>query len=128
MRMNRKTLNVLGLLCGIIGVIIIFIYGPPQPSFDTGIALGIAGPEVAQHDAQVSALRHRYETCSRIGLGFILVGFILQFVAEMLTEAEIKHLHQEREQENSRPEKASAATETDCQPTSRVDTNQSANT
>jgi hypothetical protein len=98
--MNRKFFNVIGLLCGIIGVIFIFIYGPPQPSFDTGIGLGIEGPEVAKHDAGILALRHEYEVWSRVGLGFILVGFVFQFTAEMLTETEIKRLRQNGEKNN----------------------------
>jgi len=102
--MNRKTFNVLGLLCGIIGVIIIFCYGPPQPNFEKGIAIGLEAQQATQHDAQVSALRDKYETWSRTGLSFILIGFVFQFVAEMLTEAEIGQLHQEREQDNSQPQ------------------------
>ncbi len=75
-----------GLALGIIGVIIIFRYGPPQPDLSEGIPLGIEGPAVAAHDANIAALRHTYSVWSHIGLGFILAGFVAQLVAEIRSD------------------------------------------
>jgi hypothetical protein len=87
MHFTRKTLNLLGLLFGIAGVVILFCYGPPQPDFSEGISLGIDSPQVAAHDAHIAALRHTYLLWSRIGLGSILFGFVLQLLAEIRGEA-----------------------------------------
>ena len=38
---NSKSLNTIGLALGLIGVIIIFIWGPPQPILEEGIKLGL---------------------------------------------------------------------------------------
>jgi drug/metabolite transporter (DMT)-like permease len=84
MVITRKMLNVLGLLFGIIGVIIIFRYGPPQPDFSIGISLGIDSPDVAKHDAQIQAMRRTYQCWSQLGLGSILLGFVLQLIAAIL--------------------------------------------
>jgi hypothetical protein len=81
MLITRKMLNVLGLVFGIIGVIIIFRYRPPQPDFNLGISLGIEGPDVGKHDAQIQAMRRTYQWWSQVGLGSILLGFVLQLIA-----------------------------------------------
>jgi preprotein translocase subunit Sss1 len=73
--MNKiKWLNTLGLLLGIIGVIIIFFYGPPQPHFKQYLMLENQTPTLEE-------LRKTYNLCSEIGLGFIGLGFIFQLIA-----------------------------------------------
>ena len=73
-------LNTVGFSLGIVGVVLIFIWGPPQPSLQEGRSLGIQGPEVDRHNARVRSLRSRHNSRSRIGLGLILVGFGLQLI------------------------------------------------
>jgi hypothetical protein len=92
--MNAKCLNTIGLVFGIIGVVLIFFWGYPQPSFDTGVSLGLEpnnvidaqGTTVAQHNIQVIADRERYVIISRIGLAFVGLGFLCQLVALFLHE------------------------------------------
>ena len=80
-------LNTIGLILGMIGVAMIFKWGPPQPSLEVGVSLGLTGatplPDgrmVAQRDADIRALRSRHLLMSRTGLALIFVGFALQLV------------------------------------------------
>ncbi len=90
--MTPQSVNTLGLFLGILGVVLIFIWGPPQPSLQTGISLGIedatpiddTGRTVADHNREIEALCRRHMILSRVGLGLIGVGFLLQLVATWL--------------------------------------------
>ena len=73
---KNKTLNIIGLLLGMFGVIIIFCYGPPQPSFFPFDI--ITDSNIHQ---EVLDMRDKYDTLSKIGLGFIFFGFTLQLIA-----------------------------------------------
>jgi len=80
-----QVLNAAGLVLGMVGVAIIFFYGPPQPNLEEGVALGLEsgtplsnGKTVAQHDADVARLRERHTIMSRLGLGLVFIGFALQ--------------------------------------------------
>ena len=70
-----KKLNVIGLLLGIIGVIIIFSYGPPQPNFDPHRYLSddYLNQEILDEKAE-------YDCLSKVGLGFIALGFGCQLI------------------------------------------------
>ena len=83
-----KWLNVMGLICGMLGVVFIFIWGPPQPSFEQGMPLGLedatrlpSGKTVAEFNAETAAAKQRYALMSNIGLALIFVGFGCQMVA-----------------------------------------------
>ena len=73
---KNKTLNIIGLLLGMFGVIIIFFYGPPQPSF---FPFDIITDSNIQQE--MLDMRDKYDTLSKIGLGLIFVGFALQLIA-----------------------------------------------
>ncbi|MGO8847535.1 MAG: hypothetical protein ACLQFI_19810 [Methylocella sp.] len=88
-----KTLNMAGLALGMVGVAFIFFWGPPQPSFEQGVSLGLAdgtplsdGRTVAQHNIETAATKRRYKCLSLLGLIFIFLGFLLQFVALFLPD------------------------------------------
>lgn len=93
--MTSQTANALGLMLGIVGVVIIFFWGPPQPYLETGMALGLedattissSGKTVAEHNREIEAIRHRYVLLSRLGLTLIGVGFVFQFIAIWLPSA-----------------------------------------
>jgi hypothetical protein len=83
-----QLLNTTGLILGMVGVVIIFFFGPPQPSFESGVSLGLEdgthllnGQTVAQHDECKQQLRRLYSFMSKSGLVFIFVGFALQLFA-----------------------------------------------
>jgi hypothetical protein len=68
-------LNLIGLMLNVAGGLVIFRWGPPQPSFEREdfVAWGNSSRE-----AEVEALERRYRLMSRIGLGLIILGFVLQ--------------------------------------------------
>jgi hypothetical protein len=83
-------LNTVGLVLGMVGVVIFFIWGPPQPDFDEGIAMGITftedtvftdGTKPSEIVASAKRLKRRHEIMSRVGLGLIGLGFFVQLVA-----------------------------------------------
>ncbi|HTO14790.1 MAG TPA: hypothetical protein VLZ83_03425 [Edaphocola sp.] len=86
---DPKILNTIGLLLGLVGVIIIFIWGPPQPALEEGIGLGLEdntpinenGKTVKQHNDEIRQKRKRHNILSRVGLGLIFLGFLFQLFA-----------------------------------------------
>jgi hypothetical protein len=85
----RQWLNIAGLIVGLVGVLIIFRWGPPQPTFETGLAIGVepanqfpgTNETVAQHDQKVKRDELTTTIMSRVGLGFVAIGFVLQIAA-----------------------------------------------
>jgi hypothetical protein len=75
----RRWLNAIGLIFGMVGVVFIFIWGPPQPSFRGDVLLLESTDENA-----LGAKKARYKLMSRVGLAFIFMGFLFQFVSEIV--------------------------------------------
>src|SRR4029077_14283723 len=62
--LTARWLNTIGLAFGIVGVLIIFRWGPPQPNFDEAAYLSLVGPE-AQHNVEdVKRLKRQYQMMS----------------------------------------------------------------
>ena len=83
--LTAQCLNTLGLIFGMIGVLLIFRWGPPQPSLEEGVGRGLEdqtpmkdGRTVAEHNAETRELRAKHNRMSRAGLLFVFVGFALQ--------------------------------------------------
>jgi hypothetical protein len=64
-----------------VGVVIIFIWGPPQPNFDEAVPLQLEGPEIEHKVEDVRRLKRQHEIMSSIGLGLIGLGFGAQLIA-----------------------------------------------
>lgn len=86
--LTAQWLNRIGLVLGMAGVVIIFIWGPPQPDFDEGVGIGLEdgnvlrdGRTVADFRNDQRRLRRRHEIVSRVGLGLVGLGFFVQLVA-----------------------------------------------
>jgi hypothetical protein len=87
--MTPQVLNTVGLSFGIVVVLFIFIWGPPQPNLESGVSFGLeektpienTGRTVADHNREVAARRKRYTIMSRVGLSLIMIGFGLQLWA-----------------------------------------------
>jgi hypothetical protein len=86
----RRWLNALGLILGMIGVVIIFVWGPPQPSFQRGVWMGLqggtrlpaqGGKTVDEISAETAEKEGNYRFMSRLGLGFVFLGFGCQLGA-----------------------------------------------
>ena len=83
-----KWLNTAGLVLGMVGVAIIFIWGPPQPIFDEGVTVSLNsgtvlrdGRKVADMEEDQRRLKRWHEVMSRLGLFLIGLGFLAQLVA-----------------------------------------------
>ena len=77
---KNRLLNIIGLLLGMTGIVIIFFYGPPQPSF---FPYDIITDDNIHKE--VLDMRNKYDLYSKIGLGFIFIGFLLQLFATVLS-------------------------------------------
>lgn len=90
--MNPKIVSSIGLILGIIGVVFIFIWGPPQPKLTPGVSLGLesgtqinnTGKTVADYNREVEKRRKCHTLMSRFGLFLILIGFVFQLWAVWL--------------------------------------------
>ncbi len=79
--MRIKIINTVGLSLGIVGVVFIFIWEPPQPQLESGISLGLedatqideSGKTLAEYNKEVQNRRSIHEVMSRLGLIFISV-------------------------------------------------------
>ena len=87
--MNSKTLTTIGLCLGMLGVILIFIWGPPQPNLKPGVSIMVedsnpvndTGKTVAEFNQEVIAKKATHKCMSRIGLIMIFVGFTCQLIS-----------------------------------------------
>jgi hypothetical protein len=79
-------LNSIGLVLAMIGVVIVFFFGPPQPPLEPGVNLALedltpideSGKTVAEYNREVEAERRRYSRLSKFGLALIFLGFAFQ--------------------------------------------------
>ena len=86
--MPNQILSTIGLLLNIAGVALLFRFGPPQPTFEQGVGLGLEdgtplkdGRTVAEHNAEVCKIRGQHEKWSRLALILIIIGFAFQLFA-----------------------------------------------
>lgn len=83
-----KVINLAGLAVGLVGVAIIFVWGPPMPKLDEGVGLSLEdgtrlsdGRTVADHNEDTARRRRRHETLSKVGLALVGASFVLQGAA-----------------------------------------------
>lgn len=90
--MDPEIITTIGLIFGIIGVLMVFVWGPPQPTLTQGASLGLengtpidaTGRTVADRNRKVAKRRRTYTRMSRLGLILIMIGFALQLLAVWL--------------------------------------------
>ena len=90
--MDPRILSTIGLIFSIIGVLILFIWGPPQPTLTPGVSLGLengtsiddTGKTVADYNRKIAERRQTHNRMSRFGLILIIIGFTLQLWAVWL--------------------------------------------
>ena len=68
--------DALGLIVGIVGVAILFRYGPPQPKLTKGIPI-----LAEQEDREAEARREMHASMSTLALTLILISFVCQLTA-----------------------------------------------
>jgi hypothetical protein len=78
-----------GLILDIIGVVFLFIWGPPAPNMEGSVGLALESGTVLADgtkvkDMEKEQLRKRvlHTRMSKVGLGLILFGFVLQLIAQ----------------------------------------------
>jgi hypothetical protein len=94
MQLDQATLNITGLVLNMVGVVIIFFFGPPQPTLEEGVGLGLedgtqidpSGKTVGQHNREVKRKRMLFSILSKAGLGLIFVGFGFQLYAVLFPD------------------------------------------
>lgn len=86
--MTPESLNTIGLVSNILGVVLIFFFGLPQPSHEEGVAFGLEdgtllsdGTTVGERDVKIRKRKARYKFCAYFALSLMLLGFVLQFLA-----------------------------------------------
>ncbi|QKC97269.1 hypothetical protein EB231_23235 [Mesorhizobium sp. NZP2298] len=86
--MASDILNTIGLTMGMLGVVLIFIWGPPLPDFEESVGLALEDATVLADGTRISDIidsnrrrKSRHKIISSIGLGLIFVGFGLQLAA-----------------------------------------------
>lgn len=68
-----------GLVLDVLGVAVLFFYGPPQPDFqEADVIVARLEGEGAE---EARRLKKRFTFRSRIGLSLLIVGFLLQLAA-----------------------------------------------
>lgn len=66
----------IGLVLDVVGVMMLFWWGPPMPDLNPKISLQLEGSE----DAKTQKKRCCYEVMSRIALLVVLLGFVCQLL------------------------------------------------
>ena len=86
--MTAQTLNAIGLVLNIIGVVLVFFFGLPQPPHEKGVSLGLEdgtvlanGTSVAEINAKAERRKQVYTAFAYIALSFLLAGFLCQLIA-----------------------------------------------
>lgn len=88
-RMETTSLNILGLSLNMLGVVVIFFFGPPQPILEEGVSIGLEdntpidehGKTVAESNKEIRQKRKIHSLLSKLGLIVIFIGFALQLYA-----------------------------------------------
>jgi hypothetical protein len=89
--MIAKYLTITGLLLDIIGVVIVWRFALPQPTFEKGAGLaaedntpvGPHGETALEMDRRAESDRQFYRRIAFIGLFLIVLGFLLQLLAQI---------------------------------------------
>lgn len=75
--MTPTSLNEIGLGLGMLGTLITFVWGLPQPEFADFIVIETDNPDHAK-------AKRRHKVKAKIGIGLIFAAFLLQFVALLM--------------------------------------------
>ncbi|ECA4267747.1 hypothetical protein Q0A17_21205 [Citrobacter sp. S2-9] len=86
--MTPEILNTFGLCLNIVGVVLIFFFGLPQPSHDEEVSLGVGegtvfadGRTAKSMMDEVRRRKKRYQRRAFLALTLMLLGFLFQLVS-----------------------------------------------
>lgn len=75
-----KIINSAGLVCDIVGAVLLWLYGLSEQIDRTG-ATTFATEDV---DTEAPARAKRYDKYARLGLALLVIGFVLQLISNFL--------------------------------------------
>jgi hypothetical protein len=78
--LHSTCVNSLGLVLDIVGAVLLWLYGIPEPISRTGAQYLITG----MTDEKTKQKAKRFHTLSKLGLGLLIVGFVLQLASNLL--------------------------------------------
>jgi hypothetical protein len=81
MQMTAAVLNSIGLLLGILGLMVIYEWGPPQPRYEGGRFTALQHGTITQEELELLKQKAAAWLLSAIGLGLIGLGFACQLLA-----------------------------------------------
>ena len=83
--MSAEVIIIIGLTLDIIGVGILFFFGPPQPDLSDGVSIGAEnntvlsdGRTVKEREQEKTLLQAKYRCWSKFALFLIILGFSFQ--------------------------------------------------
>lgn len=79
--MTVSALDTVGLLLGILGLVVIYEWGPPQPNYEAGRFIQLERNTITQADLELIKQKVTAWHMSAIGLGLIGLGFLFQLLA-----------------------------------------------
>jgi len=87
--MCHQMITSFGLILDIVGVIFLFIWGPPTPSMEGSVGLALESGTVLADGRKVEDMEKKqlkkkatHSLMSKVGLGLIFLGFVLQLIAQ----------------------------------------------
>lgn len=83
-----KILQVVGLALGIVGVLMLFVWGWPQPAFELDYALTLGS---VSYESEIAASKARHRVLASSGLFLVVVGQALQLVAAIRSSSKVTH-------------------------------------
>jgi hypothetical protein len=100
--MRARTLNSIGLVLNILGVVLLFFFSYPQPTHQEleGISLRLegnrlpSGKTITEHNEEIRKTRDAYVFGARLGLGLISLGFLFQLGAASMPEPQVRRVAQ----------------------------------
>ena len=66
-----------GLVFDVIGVAVLFVYGPPQPDFQEDDIIVVPNQD---QEMAAKTLKNKFKCRSRIGLSLLIIGFLFQLI------------------------------------------------
>jgi hypothetical protein len=89
--MCQQAIASFGLILDIVGVIFLFIWGPPTPSMEGGVPLELESGTVLSNGKKVGDIEKEqlkrktiHGRMSKIALGLIFFGFVMQLIAQWI--------------------------------------------
>ena len=80
--MSSSLINSIGLLCDMVGVVILFYFGPPTLNITCdGYKILPFNPNDEAETKNNKSLAEKHNRLSKLGLGLLFIGFLLQLVS-----------------------------------------------